>query len=61
MGSWHTSVSPCHCDNPLNCGLMFFKRKIFNHVLIKRVVTSLVHESTKLVFTNKSSTICDTN
>jgi hypothetical protein len=39
MGSWHTSVSPCHCDNPLNCGLMFFKRKIFNHILIKRVIT----------------------
>jgi hypothetical protein len=35
MGSWHTAVSPCHCDNPLYCGLMFLKKKkkILNHVL----------------------------
>ena len=39
MGSWHTAVSPCHCDNPLCCGLMFLKRKIFNRAIIKRVVT----------------------
>jgi hypothetical protein len=34
MGSWHTAVSPCHCDNPLYCGLMFLKKeKFLNHVL----------------------------
>jgi hypothetical protein len=24
MGSWNTAVLPCHCDNPLHCGLLFF-------------------------------------
>jgi hypothetical protein len=42
MGSWHTAVSPCHCDNPLYCGLMFLKRKKekkFKSRFTKRVVT----------------------
>jgi hypothetical protein len=40
MGSWHTAVSPCHCDNSLYCGLMFLKRKKkFKLRFTKRVVT----------------------
>jgi hypothetical protein len=40
MGSWHTAVSPCHCDNPLYCGLLFLKRKKnFKSRFTKRVVT----------------------
>jgi hypothetical protein len=30
MGSWHTTVLPCHCDNPLvvgNVSFFFFEKK----------------------------------
>jgi hypothetical protein len=47
MGSWHTAVSPCHCDNPLHWGLLYFKKKNFNHPLIKRVVTTAIQKSSK--------------
>jgi hypothetical protein len=40
MGSWHTAVSPCHCDNPLYCGLLFLKKEKFLIMFyLKRVVT----------------------
>jgi hypothetical protein len=42
MGSWHTTVLPCHCDNPFYCGLLFLeiiKKKKIAMFLIKRVVT----------------------
>jgi hypothetical protein len=27
MGSWHTTVLSCHCDNPLVVGTVYLKKK----------------------------------
>jgi hypothetical protein len=27
MGEWHTTVLPCHCDNPLVVGNVSFLKK----------------------------------
>jgi hypothetical protein len=48
MGSWHATVSPCHCDNRLYCGLMFLKRNFFKSCFIKRVVTQTELEDFRL-------------
>jgi hypothetical protein len=42
MGSCHTTVLPCHCDNPLVVGTVYFflKKKL---CFIKRVVTLWSH------------------
>jgi hypothetical protein len=49
MGSWHTAVLPCHCDNPLVVGYRFYKKKvyIYSHLLFKRVVTALDNDTAK--------------
>jgi hypothetical protein len=33
MGSWHTTVLPCHCDNSLVVGNVFFKKKVVMFLL----------------------------
>jgi hypothetical protein len=37
MGSWHTTILSCHCDNPLVVGTV--SKKKISYVFIKRIVT----------------------
>jgi hypothetical protein len=57
MGLWHIAVLSCHCDNPFCFGLLFSKRKIFNHAFIKQVVTEIGIRADGIKFFRKLATI----
>jgi hypothetical protein len=43
MGSCHTTVLPCHCDNPLVVGTVYLKKKK-SYVLLSRSSQKMVSE-----------------